>query len=41
VVTAPRLCDADDPVRPGQHRLERGDGDGDRDGLIYVPRGYS
>jgi phospholipase/carboxylesterase len=29
---------ADDPVEPGQHRLEIGDAD--RDGLFYVPRGY-
>ncbi len=29
----------DDRVGPGQHRLELSDGD--RDGLMYVPRGYS
>ena len=32
------LADNDDPVRPGQHRLELGESD--RDGLFYVPRDY-
>jgi phospholipase/carboxylesterase len=31
--------DGDDRVTPGQHRLELGDAD--RDGLFYVPRGYT
>jgi phospholipase/carboxylesterase len=38
-VAVPGVCAADDPVTPGQHRLELGDRD--RDGLLYVPRGYS
>jgi len=33
-----RRAAADDPLRPGQHRLELGDAD--RDGLYYVPRDY-
>ena len=31
--------DGDDPGKAGQHRLELGDAD--RDGLFYVPRGYT
>ena len=31
--------DRDDPGQAGQHRLELGDAD--RDGLFYVPRGYT